>query len=84
MQRKVVQGLPIWVDSQQRAFSYETNDALVKSVWLGAYNPTTDTLELRPNWKAVYEPRLIEYRATQVPRLRSDATGKKPKAATAS
>lgn len=85
MQRKVVQGLPIWVDAQQRAFSYEPSDATVKSVWLGSYNPTTDLLELRPNWQTAYEARLVEYRASQAPRLRTEVppatatTGKKKK-----
>jgi hypothetical protein len=62
MQKKeIIQGIPFWVDAQNRVFAFE-NKETQGTLHLGSYNPQTKTLQLREDWKEVYEARLQEYR----------------------
>ena len=70
MQKKeILQGIPFWVDGQNRVFAFE-NKETPGTLHLGTYNPQTKQLQLREDWKEVYEPRLQEYRRSLLARAR--------------
>jgi hypothetical protein len=74
MQKKeIIQGIPFWVDAQNRVFAFE-NKETQGTLHLGTYNPQTKTLQLREDWKEVYEPRLQEYRRSLLARARVPAS----------
>jgi hypothetical protein len=62
MQKKeLIQGIPFWVDGQSRVYAFE-NKETPGTLHIGTYNAQAKTLQLRDDWKEVYEPRLQEYR----------------------
>jgi hypothetical protein len=71
---KNLQGIPFLCDPVTKSiYAYEkvpTQPLLA----LGTYNPETETFTLVPNWKELYEPRLVAHRASEKPRSRLPAT----------
>jgi hypothetical protein len=70
---KTLQGIPFLCDPVTKTiYAYEkapTQPLLA----LGTYNPETETYVLVDNWKALYEPKLQAYRASEKPRTRLPA-----------
>lgn len=74
MQKKeLIQGIPFWVDAQNRVYAFE-NKETPGTLHIGTYTPQTKTLQLRDDWKEVYEPRLQEYRRNLQARARVPAS----------
>ncbi len=69
MQKKILQGIPFWVDAQNRIYLFE-NKETPGTIVLGTYNPQTEKIQLREDWKDVYQPKLDEYRASLQSRAR--------------
>jgi len=67
--KEIIQGIPFWVDTQNRFFAFE-NKETPGTLHLGTYNPQTKALQLREDWKEVYEPKLQEYRRSLQARAR--------------
>lgn len=61
MQKKIIQGIPFWVDGQ-RVYAFE-NKETQGTLLLGTYNPQTEQVQLREDWKEVYQAKLAEYRS---------------------
>ena len=72
MQRKVIQGIPVWLDTQNRVYAYDPVDT-TNPLWLGTYSPQTETMTLRDDWKLVYQEKLEAYRKKSAPRNRLPA-----------
>jgi hypothetical protein len=68
MQRKVLQGVPYWVDAQNKIYAYTQNDTTY--LCLGTYSPETEKVTLLPNWKELYTQKLMEYRTSAQARAR--------------
>lgn len=70
MQTKILQGLPFLFNPDTRQiFAYEKpvgNNPLL----LGTYDPQTERITLRADWREVYAPGLAAYRAAEKPRQR--------------
>lgn len=74
MQKKeILQGIPFWVDTQHRVYAFE-NKETPGTLQLGTYNSQTQQLQLRDDWKQVYEQKLIDYRRSLQPRARVAAS----------
>ena len=71
-ERKVIQGVPFWVDNQKRIYAYEGKEA-TNLLWLGMYNDQTDKVELRPDWEQAYKEKLETYRKNVQPKSRLPA-----------
>ena len=67
---KTIQGIPFLCDPVTKTiYAYEkvpTQPLLA----LGTYDPAAETFTLVPNWKELYEPRLVAHRASEKPRSR--------------
>lgn len=67
---KTLQGIPFLCDPVTKTiYAYEkapTQPLLA----LGTYDPAAETFSLYPNWKELYEPKLLSFRATEKPRSR--------------
>lgn len=74
MQKKILQGIPFWVDAQNRIYVFETKEAPVNPICLGTYNPQTDMIALKENWRELYAGNLEEYRKKCGPRARVPAS----------
>jgi hypothetical protein len=70
MQKKVVQGIPFWIDAQNRAFVFETKELPSNPLWLGTYNPQTEKVELLRNWREAYAQTLEDYHKKAAARAR--------------
>lgn len=70
MQKKVIQGVPFWVDAQNRIYVFETKEVPANPIWLGTYNTQSDTVELAANWRELYAMNLEDYRKKAAPRAR--------------
>ena len=70
MQKKLIQGIPFWVDGQNRVYAFETKEVPSNPLWLGTYNPQTEKLDLLPNWREAYAATLDDYRKKAAPRAR--------------
>lgn len=70
MKKELIQGIPFWVDAQNRIFAFESKEQPANPLWLGTYDPKTEKIELRPDWEAAYRDKLEHYRQTCAPRAR--------------
>lgn len=70
MKKELIQGIPFWVDAQNRIFAFEGKEAPANPLWLGSYNTETKKIDLRGDWQAAYEEKLTEYRRAVAPRPR--------------
>ena len=71
MQYKNIQGVPYWVDSANKAYIFEKKDEKPQApIQIGTYDPKTETITLRENWKEVYAQTLQNYRESQASRPR--------------
>jgi hypothetical protein len=70
MKKEIIQGIPFWVDAQNRIFAFEGKEVPTNPLWLGTYNSTAKTLDLRPDWQTAYDEKLNEYRRSTAPRPR--------------
>jgi hypothetical protein len=70
MQKKIIQGIPFWVDAQNRVFAFETKELPSNPLWLGTYNPQTEKVELLSNWREAYAQTLEDYHKKAAPRAR--------------
>ena len=61
MLRKVIQGIPFWLDTQNRIYAYDPADQ-TNPLWLGTYNPQTEKVELREDWRQAYATKIESYR----------------------
>jgi hypothetical protein len=73
MKKELIQGIPFWLDAQQRVFAFEGKEVPANPLWLGTYNPQSQKLELRADWQTAYQEKLAEYRRSCVPRARVPA-----------
>lgn len=70
MQKKVIQGIPFWIDAQNRAFAFETKELPSNPLLLGTYNPQTEKVDLLHNWREAYAQPLEEYHKKAAARAR--------------
>ncbi len=70
MKKEVIQGIPFWLDSQNRIYAFEGKEIPAQPLWLGSYSPTTQKIELRPDWEAAYKDKLESYRKNSGARAR--------------
>lgn len=70
MQKKIIQGIPFWVDAQNRIYLFETKEAPTNPICLGTYSPQTETIALKDNWRELYQANIEEYRRKSAPRAR--------------
>jgi len=70
MKKEVIQGIPFWLDNQNRVYSFEGKEAPVNPLWLGTYSPATQKIELRSDWEAAFKDKLEVYRKNSVARAR--------------
>ena len=70
MKKELIQGIPFWVDAQNRIFAFEGKEVPTNPLWLGSYNTQTKKIDLRADWQAAYEEKLSEYRRSTAPRAR--------------
>lgn len=70
MKKEVIQGIPFWLDAQNRIFAFEGKEVPATPLWLGSYNPTTQKIELRTDWEAAYKDKLEAFRKNSVARAR--------------
>lgn len=70
MKKEVIQGIPFWLDSQNRIYAFETKDIPAQPLWLGSYNPASQKIELRTDWEAAYKDKLEAYRKNSLARAR--------------
>ena len=70
MKKEVIQGIPFWLDTQNRIYAFEGKEVPSSPLWLGTYNPSTQKVDLRADWQAAYAERLEEYRRKTTPRPR--------------
>lgn len=70
MKKELIQGIPFWVDAQNRVFAFESKDIPANPLWLGTFNRQAQKVELRADWEAAYEDKLAEYRRTTAARPR--------------
>lgn len=70
MKKEIIQGIPFWLDSQNRVFAFEGKETPANPLWLGTYNSVHKKLDLRPDWRVAYEEKLAEYRQSAVARPR--------------
>jgi hypothetical protein len=70
MQTKILQGLPFLVNPETRQiFAYE-KPLSAHPLLLGTYDPQSEKIALRADWRDVYAPGLAAYRAAEKPRQR--------------
>jgi hypothetical protein len=67
MQRQIIDGIPYFVDAQNRLFNW---DIETTPQHIGAYDPATKRIIFLDNYLAPLADRLQEWRAKQQPRLR--------------
>ena len=73
MLTKILQGIPFLVEpATKRIFAYE-KPVQGEPLFLGIYDPETETFQLVPNWKELYESKVIAYRQSEKPRSRLPA-----------
>lgn len=70
MKKEIIQGIPFWVDGQNRIFAFEGKEIPQNPLWLGTYNPTEKKIDLRADWRTAYSEKLEEYRRSSAPRAR--------------
>lgn len=75
MQRKIIQGVPYWVDGANKMYIWQSQEKPQTPIWIGTYNPQTETGLLREEWKELFQPILQSYREVQSSRPRK--TGEK-------
>ena len=73
MQRKVFQGVPYWLDSSQKIYAYDPKET-TGTLWLGTVKD--EKVTLRPDWQAIYQPALEQYRGANGTRPRVAAAAK--------
>jgi hypothetical protein len=67
---KVLQGVPFLVDSStKQIYAYE-KPIPQTPLHLGSYDPATETFQLLPNWKELYQAKVDAYKQTEKPRSR--------------
>lgn len=72
MQTKTLCGMPFLVDvAAKKIYAYEKQAA--ELLFLGTYDPATESYELREDWQAAYKPKLDAYRASLKPQSRLPA-----------
>ena len=69
MNRKVIQGIPYWVDTQNRIYAYDPADT-TNFLWLGSCSVTFETVELRADLESAYSEKLAKFRSSHQPRDR--------------
>ena len=67
---KTLQGIPFLCDPATKTIYAYEKVPTQPLIPLGSYNPETETFTLVENWKALYEPKLQAYRASEKPRSR--------------
>lgn len=70
MKKEIIQGIPFWLDAQNRVFAFEGKEAPAHPLWLGTYNTQTKKVELRTDWEAAYQEKLTDYRQKSAARPR--------------
>ena len=73
MQRKVLQGIPFWLDGQNRIYAYDPQDQ-TNPLWLGVYDPQTEKVTLREDWRQAYQAKIEAYRTSAQSRSRIPQT----------
>lgn len=79
MQRKLIQGIPFWLDAQNRVYAYDPTTS-ENPIWLGTYSPQKEMIEFRDDWREAYAPALAAYRQQNQARSRLPAEAKKAEA----
>jgi hypothetical protein len=72
MQRKLIQGIPFWLDAQNRVYAYDPTTT-ENPIWLGTYSPQTEKIEFRDDWRDAYSSALVAYRQQNQARSRLPA-----------
>lgn len=67
MQRQIIDGIPYFVDAQNRLFNWDTE---ATPQHIGAYDPATKRITFLDNYLAPLADRLQDWRGKQQPRLR--------------
>lgn len=70
MQKKIIQGIPFWVDAHNRVFAFETKELPSNPLFLGTYNPQTEKVDLLDTWREAYAKPLEEYHTKAAARAR--------------
>lgn len=68
--KKLIQGIPFWLDTTNRVYAFETKDTPSNTIWLGTYNPETEKIDFQPAWREAYAANLEEYRTKAISRAR--------------
>ena len=79
MQVKQFQGMWYYLDAKDnKLYAYE-KETPSSPLWLGAVNPQTGSVTLRPDWKDAYASKLTLYRQTEKPKSRVPAAATQDK-----
>jgi hypothetical protein len=70
MKKEVLQGIPFWLDLQNRVYAFEGKEVPAQPLWLGTYSQATQKIEFRPDWETAYKEKLETYRKNSVARAR--------------
>ena len=70
MQRKILQGVPYWVDSANKVYIWQSQEKPTNPQQIGTYDPKTEVVTLLEGWKQTYAPIVQSYRESQSSRPR--------------
>lgn len=75
MQKEIIDGVPFLVDKSNNLYNFEVDKKNL--IQLGTYNSETKTINLKSNWKELYQPKLDEFRKNLKHRERKETKGEK-------
>jgi hypothetical protein len=70
MQRKIIQGVPFWIDGANRAFYWESSEKPTSPIQIGNYNVQKESVELFEDWRVKLEDKKKGYIESQSSRPR--------------
>ena len=70
---KTLQGIPFLCDPTTKTIYAFEKPVTQPLLALGTYDPATELYTLYPNWKELYESRVVAHRASEKPRSRLPA-----------
>ncbi len=70
MQRKIIQGVPFWIDGASKAYYWESSEKPSNPIHIGTYNAQKDIVETLEDWKSKLEDKRKSYNESQSSRPR--------------